>query len=179
MLSIKTLKFMFLCWKSCIPLFLNNGIHNFQQRSIKYNVLIDSTGQQKKIPIIINISNPSSDDEYQIKKINQIDIYVETLDELSSINSYTDSLSYNGINIFSKGKLNYSPKSLTEPIFFNIDEIYSEKNKVLTSRYFSNLGNFKYPRIVMTENENDLNEVIEYIRQPVSGTKFFNPVTEF
>ena len=97
-----------------ISLFKNNGIHNFQQRSIKYNVLIDSTGQQKKIPIIINISNPSSDYEYQIKKINQIDIYVETLDELSSINLYTDSLSYYGIYIFSKGKLNYSPKSLTE-----------------------------------------------------------------
>ena len=31
-----------------ISLFKNNGIHNFQQRSIKYNVLIDSTGQQKK-----------------------------------------------------------------------------------------------------------------------------------
>ena len=28
-------------------------------------------------------------------------------------------------------------------------------------------------------NENDLKEVIDYIRQPVSGTKFFNPVTEF
>ena len=27
--------------------------------------------------------------------------------------------------------------------------------------------------------ENDLKEVIDYIRQPVSGTKFFNPVTEF
>ena len=28
-------------------------------------------------------------------------------------------------------------------------------------------------------NEDDLKEVIKYIRQPVSGTKFFNPVTEF
>ena len=33
--------------------------------------------------------------------------------------------------------------------------------------------------IVFVENENDLKEVIDYIRQPVSGTKFFNPVTEF
>ena len=33
--------------------------------------------------------------------------------------------------------------------------------------------------IDFVENENDLNEVIDYIRQPVSGTKFFNPVTEF
>ena len=33
--------------------------------------------------------------------------------------------------------------------------------------------------IDFVENENDLKEIIDYIRQPVSGTKFFNPVTEF
>ena len=33
--------------------------------------------------------------------------------------------------------------------------------------------------IDFVENENDLEEVIDYIRQPVSGTKFYNPVSEF
>ena len=33
--------------------------------------------------------------------------------------------------------------------------------------------------IDFVDNENDLKEVIDYIRQPVSGTKFFNPVSEF
>jgi len=33
--------------------------------------------------------------------------------------------------------------------------------------------------IDFVENENDLEEVIDYIRQPVSGTKFFNPISEF
>ena len=33
--------------------------------------------------------------------------------------------------------------------------------------------------IDFVENENDLKEVIQYIPQPVSGTKFFNPVSEF
>ncbi len=33
--------------------------------------------------------------------------------------------------------------------------------------------------IDFVHNESDLKEVIKYIRQPVSGTKFFNPVTEF
>ena len=32
--------------------------------------------------------------------------------------------------------------------------------------------------IDFVENENDLKEVIKYIRQPVSGTKFFNPVSD-
>ena len=33
--------------------------------------------------------------------------------------------------------------------------------------------------IDFVENEEDLKEVIDYIRKPVSGTKFFNPVSEF
>ena len=33
--------------------------------------------------------------------------------------------------------------------------------------------------IDFVDNEKDLKEVIDYIRQPVSGTKFFNPVSEF
>jgi len=32
--------------------------------------------------------------------------------------------------------------------------------------------------IDFVENERDLNEVIKYIRQPITGTKFFNPVSE-
>ena len=137
-------------------LYKNNGVYDFQQRSISYNVLIDSTGVVKNIPIILNISNPSLDDNYEIKKIDQINVYVESLDELSNIESFTDSINYNGINIFSKGSLNYSPKSITEPIFFKKGENYSEDNKLLTSRYFSNLGNFKYPRILMEEKDSSL-----------------------
>jgi len=137
-------------------LFRNSGIENFQQRSINYNVFIDSTGVNKNIPLIINITNPNPNENYQIRKIKNINIYVESLDELSDIGSFTDSINYNGINIFSKGNLNYSPNSLTEPIFYKIGENYSEEKKVLTSRYFSNLGNFKYPRIIFEQSNDSL-----------------------
>ena len=143
-----------------IKLFKNNGIYNFQQRSINYQVLIDSTGNLKKIPIILNVKNIDQETDYQIKKIDNINIFVESLDELSDIDSYTDSINYNGINIFSKGKLNYYAKSLIEPIFFNISDNYSEENKILTSRFFSNLGNFKYPRIIFEENDKSLTSSI-------------------
>ncbi len=143
-----------------IKLFKNNGIYNFQQRSINYQVLIDSTGNLKKIPIILNVKNIDQETDYQIKKIDNINIFVESLDELSDIDSYTDSINYNGINIFSKGKLNYYAKSLVEPIFFNISDYYSEENKILTSRFFSNLGNFKYPRIIFEENDKSLTSSI-------------------
>ena len=152
-----------------IDLSRDNGIYNFQQRSISYKVLIDSSGTDKKIPIIVNIndlessSNDKIDERYSIKKVNEIKVYVESIDELSNINSYTDSISYKGIDIFSKGSLKYSPKSLTEPIFFSIGDIYSEKNKILTSRYFSNLANFKYPSILFEEDGDDLSSSIYLI----------------
>ncbi len=143
-----------------VNLFKNNGIHDFQQRSVNYDVLIDSLGFSKKIPLIIRIKNPNSEKPYQIRKINDVNIYVETLDELSNISSYTDSVNYNGVKIFSKGNLNYSPRSLTEPIFFKKSENYSEDKKLLTSRYFSNLGTFKYPRILMQEVNDSLSSSI-------------------
>ena len=149
-----------------IDLTRDNGVYNFQQRSINYKILIDSSGIDKKIPIIVNINDfPSSSEDntsqsYSIKKINEIKVYVESIDELSSLNTYTDSISYRGIDIYSKGSLKYSVKSLTEPIFFNIGDIYSEKNKILTSRYFSNLTNFKYPSIIFEENGKDLSSSI-------------------
>jgi len=139
-----------------VNIFKNNGIYDFQQRSINYNVLIDSTGVNKKIPLIISIKNPNEEKLYQIKKINDINIYVETLDELSNIGSFTDSINYNGVKIFSKGNLNYSPKSLIEPIFYKKGEDYSEDKKLLTSRYYSNLGAFKYPRIIMEDVKDSL-----------------------
>ena len=131
--------------------------------------MIDSSGTDKKIPIIVNINDLESsyedkiDEGYSIKKVNEIKVYVESIDELSNINSYTDSISYKGIDIFSKGSLKYSPKSLAEPIFFNIGDVYSEKNKILTSRYFSNLANFKYPSILFEEDGDDLSSSIYLI----------------
>ena len=143
-----------------ISLFKNNGIHDFQQRSINFNVLIDSTGNKKKIPLILTINNKDEENEYRIKNISDIKVYVESLDELSNISSYTDSLNYNGIKIYSKGNLNYSPRSLSEPIFFKKGQKYIENDKLLTSRYFSNLGAFKYPRIIIEEQMDSLNTSI-------------------
>ena len=73
-----------------IDLLRDNGIYNFQQRSINYKVLIDSSGMDKRIPIIVNINDlpGSSEDKieegYSIKKINKIKLYVESIDELSN-----------------------------------------------------------------------------------------------
>ena len=56
--------------------------------------------------------------------------------------------------------LNYSLRSLIEPIFFEKKTIYTDSDKLLTSRYFSNIGAFKYPRILIEEKNDSLNTSI-------------------
>ncbi len=46
-----------------VRLYRNNGIHDFQQRNINFNVLIDSTGSKKKIPLILTINNKDEESE--------------------------------------------------------------------------------------------------------------------
>ena len=66
----------------------------------------------------------------------------------------------------------------------NISEEYIDALNQLYTEYF-----FRYqdtPLVIINtnnidfvNNDKDLDEVINYIRQPVTGTKFFNPVSEF
>ena len=83
----------------------------------------------------------------------------------------------------------------TDVLMKNIEKRGRNMEKNITWEYIDALNQvyteyfFRYqdtPLVIINtnnidfvENENDLKEVINYIRQPVSGTKFFNPVTEF
>ena len=83
----------------------------------------------------------------------------------------------------------------TDVLMKNIEKCGRNMEKNVTWEYIDALNQvyteyfFRYqdtPLVIINtnnidfvENENDLKEVIDYIRQPVSGTKFFNPVTEF
>ena len=83
----------------------------------------------------------------------------------------------------------------TDVLMKNIEKRGRNMEKNITWEYIDALNQvyteyfFRYqdtPLVIINTNnidfvanENDLKEVIDYIRQPVSGTKFFNPVTEF
>ena len=83
----------------------------------------------------------------------------------------------------------------TDVLMKNIEKRGRNMEKNVTWEYIDALNQvyteyfFRYqdtPLVIINTNnidfveyENDLKEVIDYIRQPVSGTKFFNPVTEF
>ena len=82
----------------------------------------------------------------------------------------------------------------TETLMKNIAKRGREIEEEITHEYLDALNQvyteyfFRYqetPLVIINtnnidfvKNKNDLKEVINYIRQPVSGTKFFNPVSE-
>ena len=145
-----------------INLFLDQGVYNFQQSSLSFTASIDSTGKDQKIPVVVNISNfqkrindTLQEFDYAIHRVKDISIYLETKNNLGQLDTYTDSITYDGYKIFSKGPLKYKPKALTSGIFIEKNAVYRQKDRAATYRYFSSLKNFKYPSILYTPIEQD------------------------
>ena len=147
-------------------LFRNNGVFNFQQNSIQFKAAIDSTGQDLKIPVIIEIQNPqqlvneiSTTAPYQTYTINEIEVFVDDFNAGINIDQFTDSIQYKDITLFSKGKLKYRPQAITSGIAIKKNQPYSDLDRTLTYRYYTNLKNFKYPSInysLIPEKEDQL-----------------------
>ena len=138
-------------------LYRNNGVYNFQENSLQFIAKIDSSGIDKKIAVVLKI-NPirkrNKDSLYEIPykkfKINDIDLFIESKKEENLGYKYHNN--YNDFNIFSKTKLKYKKKAITDPIFIKKDDWYSDKDRALTYRYFNSLKNFKYPSIIYEKN---------------------------
>ena len=143
-----------------INLFSNNGIYNFQQRSIRFKAFKDSSGIDKKIPILLEINNSKIrnqetllDVPYTIKKINSLSVFVENPEQNFGI--FTDSINFDGIKIFSVGKLKYNPSVISNGIAIRKNNLYSLDNRKKTYNFFNELQIFKYPSIVYKEKSED------------------------
>ncbi|GMN05782.1 BamA/TamA family outer membrane protein [Croceitalea sp. MTPC5] len=142
-------------------LFRNSGVYNFQESSIRYNIVRDTSisNDNQMMDVILDINNLNvADDslatkEYQISRFDKINIYADYsfTDDTTKLNS----IDYNNYTIFFKDQLRYRPKSLTDAIFFEKDSIYRDLDYVRTNRQISNLNTFKYPSVKFEENSDD------------------------
>lgn len=133
-------------------LFRNSGIYNFQESSIYYDIIADTTtvGNDQKMIVELNIENlkkrgDSAKTEYKVYKFSKINIFADHL--FANNPEELDSIKYNGFTIFYKDKLRYKPKALTDAIFIEKDSVYRDINRLRTYRQINNLNNFKYPTI--------------------------------
>ncbi|MEC8599712.1 MAG: BamA/TamA family outer membrane protein [Bacteroidota bacterium] len=151
-------------------IFRNNGVYNFQQNSIQFTASIDSTGKDLKIPVNIKIANIQKrlNDSiinlpYKKYKIKGTSIFINNENKISSQAEYDHSITFENFKIYSNGKLKYNPKAITSGISIREGEFYSDLDRNLTYRYFTNLKNFKYPNInytLLSEKDNELNTTI-------------------
>ncbi|WP_299488507.1 BamA/TamA family outer membrane protein [uncultured Allomuricauda sp.] len=145
-------------------LFRNSGFYNFQESSINYDILRDTTkvADDQKMDVQLNIQKPRSindssttDNTYKIHRFKKINIYADYL-----IGGSTDSLKsidHENYTIYYNDKLKYKPKALTDAIFFEKDSIYRDLDRIRTYRQITNLNTFKYPNIeFITEIDNPL-----------------------
>ncbi|AUC82403.1 POTRA domain-containing protein [Lacinutrix sp. Bg11-31] len=137
----------------------NSGVYHFSQDNVLFKM--DSIGKTKKVNIELYISEKPIRQEdttlyepFKIYKVKDVNIYTDNSFE-NKDKIFTDSTIHNGFNIYSKEKLRYSPKMLTNAIFIKPKTLFRDKNKPLTSRRISNLKTFKYPKIDYIVNDAD------------------------
>lgn len=131
--------------------FRNNGAYLFQQNYINFE--IDTLTTNKKANVDMRIGdytyreNDSTKTEpFKIYKISEVNIITD-YSNANKNSKLSDSISYKKFNLFSFKKLKYRPKAITDAIFINKGNYFSDTRTNLTSRYLNNLKIFNYPTI--------------------------------
>ncbi|MET6991597.1 BamA/TamA family outer membrane protein [Sediminicola arcticus] len=135
-------------------IFRNTGIYGFQESSISYEILRDTTkaSGDQKLNVAMSIEDLRKRDEntvttskYYVHRFKKVNIYADYL--FNTDEDSLQSIDYNNYTIYYKGKLRYKPKALTDAIFIKKDSIYRELDRIRTYRQIANLNTFKYPNI--------------------------------
>jgi hypothetical protein len=136
-------------------IFRNSGIRNFQESSITFDILRDTTkvADDQKMNITLNIGdlktrgeNEVTTSAYKVEKINKINIYTDYLSTNTNDSLYT--IDYRDYTIHYSKNFDIKPKTLANAIFFKKDSIYRDVDKIRTSRQLNALNIFKYPNII-------------------------------
>ena len=139
--------------------FRNNGAYDFQPTFINFD--IDTLNGNNKTNVNLKIENFSYSEGDSIKT-KPFNLY-----PISEVNIYTDfnpkdtakvvekKTTFSNFNLFSKGKLKYKPKAITDAVFITKGSLYADTKTNLSTRYLSNLRVFNYPTIKYKINPND------------------------
>lgn len=163
--------------------FRNNGAYDFQKTYINFEIDTLKQNHSADITVLIDDKTIKSGDTlqkvpFQLYKISKVNIHTSNPKDISQ---KTDSVVHQGIQIYSKGKLNYNPKTLTNATFIEPDEMFSDTRRTLTSRSFSSLNEFNYPTIEYIKDPKDSlqNSLIANIYITPRPRANFNPRIDF
>lgn len=137
----------------------NSGFYHFGQDYVRFT--IDTIGTKQKVNTEIIIPNRTirGDDStttrpFKVYKIKEVNIFTD--DNFNNrYKAVLDTTIYRNFNLYSKEKLKFRPKALTDAVFINKGDIYTDLARSRTSRYLNDLQMFRYPSIDFVENEID------------------------
>jgi len=137
--------------------FRNNGVYNFQQNYVNYEIDTIDTKNKANINLVITDFNYREGDStftkpFEVYKISEVNIYTDTPSSRNKV-KIEDSITYNNFNLYSKDKLKFKPKAITDAVFINKGGVYSDLKNNLTSRSLSNLKVFNFPTIQYIKDE--------------------------
>ena len=137
----------------------NSGFYHFAQDYIHFE--IDTIETNRKVHTDLKITNRviRGDDStttvpFKVYKIREVNIFTDDNYE-NRYKAISDTTTYKNFNIYSKNKLRFRPKALTDAVFINKGEVFSDLARSRTSRYLNDLQMFRYPDIDFVENEED------------------------
>jgi outer membrane protein assembly factor BamA len=130
--------------------FRNNGVYNFQPNYVTFDLDTINNSNKANVNLIINNYSYQKNDStktepFKIYKISDVNIYTDYSSNESNL--ITDSSSYKNFNLYSRTKLKYRPKAVTDAVFISKGSIFADNKTVLTTRYLNNLKIFNYPAI--------------------------------
>ncbi|WP_299129302.1 BamA/TamA family outer membrane protein [uncultured Winogradskyella sp.] len=148
----------------------NSGFYYFGQDYISF--VTDTIGTYHKINTELIIPNRSirTDDStttvpFKTYKIKEVNVFTD--DNFSNrFRSISDTTIYKGVNLYSKTKLRFKPKALTDAIFIHKGDIYSDISRSRTSRYLNDLQMFRYPSIEYVESSIDTSLIANIYLEP-------------
>lgn len=149
--------------------FRNNGVYDFQVNHVRYDIITNE--KNKNIDVVYDIEDRKIKrgdtlvkTPFKIYKISQVNIFTNSALKKER-NKISDSVTYNNYNIYSIDKLNYKPKAITDAVFIETGNYFSDKDKTLTSRSLSNLKVFNFPNIeyIVDTTSNNKNSLIANI----------------
>ncbi len=140
-------------------LFRNSGVYNFQESSITYDILRDTTKlrDDQGMEVKLNIENlrrrgdsAITSTEYKVHRFEKINVFADYRIH-QSINTL-QSIDFEDYTIYYEDKLRYKPKALIDAIFLKKDSVYRDIDRIRTVRQITNLNTFKYPNIEFIED---------------------------
>ncbi len=132
--------------------FRNNGLFNFDKEYLTFtaDTLIEKPHKVNVEYVIKNREVKAFDTTLQVPfkvhKISEVNVFTDYSDQDSTYIA-RDSVHYKNKVFFGKDKIKISPKILSDAIFIEKGQLYSELNRTYTNNRFSNIRVFEYPNI--------------------------------